>query len=208
MVMRSITKSREPWSLRNFRNAGHSNWDEIHLLENQHVYNDCIQQCMTDQSGLCGYTEIVLDASRHIDHYVRKGMDSRMTFQWTDMVAAIKDDRFGADYKDQHVQVSDYDRVNRKYLYLYNPVTEPLSGTFVYSSDGSILPANSADLKAKKTIEIFNLNEKSLKERRKQLMESARRLKEGGLSAPDICDCLRTEGFQTCLEYELSQLFQ
>jgi len=160
--MRSIHKSAEPQSLQVFRKAGHSDWSEIY---DQCAYRDCLSQCVYDQGELDGYTEMVLDNTRHIDHYVCRRFDPKMTFRWTNMVAAVRDSRFGANYKDTSIKTVHYDKTNGRYLNLYNPVTDDMKDVFSYYSDGSICPSDKQDIKAGCTIEFFNLNEKSLKER-------------------------------------------
>lgn len=202
--MRSIHKSAEPQSLQVFRKAGHSDWSEIY---NQCAYQDCLSQCVYDQGELDGYTEMVLDNTRHIDHYVCRRFDPKMTFRWTNMVAAVRDSRFGANYKDTSIKTVHYDKTNGRYLNLYNPVTDDMKGVFSYYSDGSICPSDKQDIKAGCTIEFFNLNEKSLKERRRSIMEAARGMHRGGLSSEYVFEMLKTGGFISCLEYEIEQLY-
>lgn len=204
--MRTIVKSGEPQSLQRFNRIMHNSWDEIHLLNNQHVYDDCLNQCEIDQNYLCCYTEIpVIEGIKHIDHYIKRDLDPSLTFAWENMVCAIKDHRFGADWKDNHISLAGiYDKNGKCYSNLLNPLQHNLKGRFRYSTDGEIEPSDISDSIAENTIKVFNLNEKSLKTRRKEVMQFVRCLQDGGMDKSDIFDCLSEGGFLSVIEYELS----
>lgn len=204
--MRRIAKSSEPQSLSDFNVGHHNHWSQIHEVASQHVYDDCISQCLSDQHGLCGYSEMRLDEdNRHIDHYVKRNIDPKLTFEWTNMIAAAKDTRFGADWKDKHISLAGaYDKVTKRYPKLLNPVNDDLKGRFRFSTDGNIEPTTEADEKAVNTIKVFNLNEPSLKNRRKESMQKARAMLQGGMQKGDILSTLSSDGFVTAIEYELS----
>ncbi len=204
--MRKIAKSLEPQSLSGFNAGHHTHWSQIHEVSNQHVYDDCINQCLSDQHGLCGYSEMHLDEdNQHIDHYVKRNIDPKLTFEWTNMVAAAKDSRFGADWKDEHIaQAGAYDKVTKRYALLLNPVCDDLTGRFRFSADGEIEPTTETDEMAANTIKVFNLNEPSLKNRRKESMQMARAMLQGGMQKEDILSTLSSDGFVSAIEYELS----
>lgn len=205
--MRRIDKSEEPQSLRSFNKAKHKKWEEIHNEANRHVYNDCLQQCIEDQAHLCGYTEMPLSKdNRHIDHYIKRDFAPDLTFCWNNMIAAVKGSRFGADYKDKHVKRNDYDKSECCYTDILNPVKDEFAGRFRFSADGTIEPSDNKDIKAEKTIELFNLNEKSLKERRKVQMENVRTYIENDYTKEATLAALTEDGFVSAIEYELSQV--
>lgn len=205
--MRRIDKSEEPQSLRSFDKAKHKKWEEIHNEANRHVYNDCLQQCIEDQACLCGYTEVPLSKdNRHIDHYIKRDFAPDLTFCWNNMIAAVKGSRFGADYKDRHVKRNDYDKSECCYTDILNPVKDEFAGRFRFSADGTIEPSDNKDIKAEKTIELFNLNEKSLKERRKVQMENVRTYIENDYTKEATLAALTEDGFVSAIEYELSQI--
>lgn len=205
--MRRIDKSEEPQSLRSFNKAKHEKWGEFSDKANRHVYNDCLQQCIEDQAHLCGYTEVPLSKdNRHIDHYIKRDFAPDLTFCWNNMIAAVKDSRFGADYKDEHVKRNDYDKSECCYTDILNPVKDEFAGRFRFSADGTIEPSDSQDIKAEKTIELFNLNEKSLKERRKVQMENVRTYIENDYTKEATLAALTEDGFVSAIEYELSQV--
>lgn len=205
--MRRIDKSEEPQSLRSFNKAKHEKWGEFSDKANRHVYNDCLQQCIEDQAHLCGYTEVPLSKdNRHIDHYIRRDFAPDLTFCWNNMIAAVKDSHFGADYKDKHVKRNDYNKSECCYTDILNPVKDEFAGRFRFSADGTIEPSDSQDIKAEKTIELFNLNEKSLKERRKVQMENVRTYIENDYTKEATLAALAKDGFVSAIEYELSQI--
>lgn len=205
--MRRIDKSEEPQSLCSFNKAKHKKWEEIHNEANRHVYNDCLQQCIEDQACLCGYTEVPLSKdNRHIDHYIKRDFAPDLTFCWNNMIAAVKDDDFGADYKDKHVKRNDYNKSECCYTDILNPVKDEFAGRFRFSADGTMEPSDNKDIKAEKTIELFNLNEKSLKERRKVQMENVRTYIENDYTKEATLAALTEDGFVSAIEYELSQV--
>lgn len=204
--MRNIVKSSEPQSLSDFNAGHHTNWRQIHEEASQHVYDDCIAQCLSDQHGLCGYSEMRLDeGNRHIDHYVKRNIDPTLTFEWTNMIAAAKDSKFGADWKDDHIaQAGAYDKDTKRYAKLLNPVSDDLTGRFRFSTDGEIEPATETDEMAVNTISVFNLNAPFLKNRRKESMQMVRAMLQGGMQKEDILSALSPGGFVSAIEYELS----
>ena len=114
--MKKINKSEEPSSLTKFKRKNSSNkWEDIHTEQSQSIYEDCLLQCMDDQNYLCGYTEIKLDDNYHIDHFIKRDIDPRQTFDWQNMIAAVHDSKFGADFKDKTVNNNDYNKRLKKY---------------------------------------------------------------------------------------------
>lgn len=203
--MRHIAKSQEPPQLKEFKRTNPKKWDEIHQTANKVVYEACLLQCMLDQDELCGYTEMRLDGAvhTHIDHYIKRDLAPQLTFEWGNMVAAVKDSRFGADYKDNHIGIAVYDSINNTYQNVYNPITDNLVGVFAFSTDGGIEPADPADVKAIGTIILFNLDDGELRARRKECMAAVRSMRQGGLSDVEILDILSPGGFVSALAYEI-----
>lgn len=202
-----INKSSEPQELTFFKRDIHRSWNEIHQETSKHVYDACLQQCLMDQNSLCGYTEMRLNESVqiHIDHYIKRNLAPQLTFEWNNMVAAVKDSRFGADFKDSHIELADYNQSSHTYVNVYNPVIDNMLEVFTFSSDGGIEPADKTDMKAASTIALFNLDDKELKLRRRECMEAVRSLRLGGLSDQEIFTYLSPSGFISALKYELNQ---
>lgn len=205
--MRHISKSHAPKSLEDFNQKKHRIWEEIHEEQNKHVYNDCLKQCELDQDELCGYTEIPLNSGKkHIDHYVKRDIDPNLAFSWTNMLAAIKDYRFGADWKDDHVMKGEYDSSKKKYKNILNPVVDDFSHRFKFNTDGFMEPSDCKDIIAKNTITMFNLNDDTLKKRRSNSMTLARNMIDGGMNKKEVLCFLASDGFISAIEYELSQI--
>ena len=206
-TMHSIKKYSEPQELKKFNNEPHSNWCEIHIEKNKHVYEACVSQLKQDQMNLCGYTELCLDPrTYHIDHYIKRSIEPKLTFEWTNMILAVKDSRFGADYKDKMVTRINYDKGTEQYSNIYNPLLDDLTGKFHFNTDGYMYPADSNDSKAQNTIDVFCLNERSLKASRRDCMTYVRKMRLGGMSDNEIRETLRSDGLITAVEYELSQM--
>ena len=144
-------------------------WDDFHCSYPQ-VYAKCVQQAISEQNGECAYTEIPLpDKSQHLDHYKKKAIFPELTFDWNNLFAAVKNVRFGADFKDKYINGKNCKTVYSKLLC---PTLDNIEEYFTYSLDGSILPsANCPDkAKAEFTIKVFNLNDDALVSRRHALI--------------------------------------
>ncbi len=124
----------------------------------------------SEQNNQCAYTEIAIKPdsnSSHIDHYLKQSLYSNMIFNWDNLFVACNSELYGAKYKDTKVR-----RGNESiYDLLLNPSIDNPRDYFYYSITGMISPKsndeNSVEYKkAKTTIDIFNLNEKSLREKR------------------------------------------
>ena len=147
--MKKINKSGEPSSLTKFKRKNSSNkWEDIHTEQNRSIYEDCLFKCMDDQNYLCGYTEIKLDDNYHIDHFIKRDIDPRQTFDWQNMIASVHDSKFGADFKDKAVNNNDYNKRLKKYNCILNPVTENMENRFIFSTNGVIEPADRNDREA------------------------------------------------------------
>lgn len=205
--MRHICKSTVPKSLDDFKERKHTMWKDIHKECDKHVYDDCLTQCELDQGELCGYTEIPLSSGKkHIDHYVKRDIDPNLTFSWTNMIAAVKDYRFGADWKDDHIKKSDYDSSKKRYKNILDPVVDDFTCRFKFYTDGFMEPSDCNDILAENTITMFNLNNETLKNRRANSMTLARSMFEGGMGKDEILYYMASDGFISAIEYELSQV--
>lgn len=203
--MKKINKSEEPSSLTKFKRKNSSNkWEDIHTEQNKSIYEDCLLQCMEDQNFLCGYTEIKLDDNYHIDHFIKRNIAPNKTFDWQNMIAAVHDSKFGADFKDKAVKDIDYNRQSGKYNHILNPIADNMEERFIFSTNGVIEPANRNDADATETIRIFNLQEDSLNNRRKQAMENTRKLLEQ-MDKETVIGYLQGEEFSSAIAYEISR---
>ena len=157
-----------------------------------------------EQRRLSGYTELflpVLDRT-HIDHFKKRELFEDLVFNWNNLLVDSKDDSFGARYKDSHIHgTQDNER-------LINPIEEDAVRFFQYDPTGKIVPANGLtheeQQRAQYTIDMFNLNEGSLKERRKAILNSDPCAYKG-LSDEEVLQCLHTLGFPSVVEQLLKE---
>jgi uncharacterized protein (TIGR02646 family) len=117
---------------------------------------------MEEQNFQCAYTEIRLEPEQsHIDHFKKKSLYPNLTFHWNNLLTSSNYDFYGARFKDKHIKKAHYQNI-------MNPVIENPQQYFTYSFTGEIL-IDPKDEKAKLTVEIFNLNDRSLVEQRKAI---------------------------------------
>ena len=146
-----------------------SKWEE---LNGELRYNMRLHILLYEQDCLCGYSEIPLDAentSSHIDHFVKRDYDHSKIFDWDNLVVSTIDEDYGGKYKDNTYKIK-----QNEYAQVFNPTKDDMSQYIEYLRDGRIAPRDgiqdAINDKILKTIEVFNLNCRSLKNRRKQLL--------------------------------------
>lgn len=150
-----------------------------------------------EQGGLSLYTEepCLLNRS-HIDHFRRRSEYPQMAFDWSNLVVDGMSDYYGARYKDC------YSRGGLDYKCLIDPVYDSPERFFSYYGDGSIEPAvmlNNWDLlRAEYTIEVFNLNHPSLKERRKRIFDTFAEIDKD--EAIEMASCFVEYGFSSVVK--------
>lgn len=179
-----------------------TNWDDLppdvsskvrfHIMTNE-------------QNNLCGYTELPITMEKsHIDHFrKRNGMGfESLTFDWNNFIIASIDDGFGAKYKDSRKSKLTKD----DYALIFNPIECGMDDFVEYDTDGKMYPLDENDCRVKRTIDVFNLNDPSLKNRRKSLIKNVVDCFEGGLGDEDIRNCLKNKGFPSVIEWELNYL--
>lgn len=146
-----------------------SKWEDIN---GKLRYNMRLHILLYEQDCLCGYSEIPLDAeniSSHIDHFVKCDYDHSKIFDWDNLVVSAIDEDYGGKYKDNTYKIK-----QNEYAQIFNPTKDDMGQYIEYLRDGRIAPRDgiqdAINDKILKTIEVFNLNCRSLKNRRKQLL--------------------------------------
>lgn len=146
-----------------------SKWEE---LNGELRYNMRLHILLYEQDCLCGYSEIPLDAentSSHIDHFVKRDYDHSKIFDWNNLVVSAIDEDYGGKFKDNTYKIK-----QNEYAQIFNPTKDDMGQYIEYLRDGRIAPRDgiqdAINDKILKTIEVFNLNCRSLKNRRKQLL--------------------------------------
>lgn len=120
------------------------------------------EHILTEQRDLCAYTEVYLSGgdSCHIDHYHTRNLFPEETFSYDNMLVSCNSEIFGAKYKDKQIkEKADYED-------LINPLEEDPTNYLEFTFTGDVVAVDTST-KGEKTISVFNLNEKSLVERRK-----------------------------------------
>jgi uncharacterized protein (TIGR02646 family) len=124
-----------------------------------------------EQNYQCAYTEVNISSdklSSHIDHYRKRDIFSNFIFKWNNLLVASNSELYGAKYKDKIINIGN----QSIYELLLNPSIDNPKDYFYYALTGEIAPKSSdkASVEYKKaeiTIDVFNLNHKSLVNRRK-----------------------------------------
>ena len=151
-----------------------------------------------EQQNLSGYTEAPLRIDdSHIDHFYKRSLFQEKVHSWDNLVVDTIDETYGAKYKDRHVKITDDN------LKLINPVAEDPRQFFRYKVDGRIVPAETLSEiereRADYTIDAFNLNERSLVERRRALL-SVDINAYGEVTLEQLQEWLKDYGFPSVLE--------
>ena len=149
-----------------------------------------LQMLIDEQKQQCGYTEIYINDERdsHIDHYIKQEYSNVLRFDWDNYIVATKDYDFGANYKDNIYKIK-----KSEYKDIFNPIIDNVEEYFYYDELGMI---REDDGKVQKTIEVFNLNDEYLQERRKKIITLIRGYKNK-LSNNDIKLALESSGFKS-----------
>lgn len=162
-----------------------------------------------EQGNQCAYTELPIEYEKnnsHIEHLRRKdtAFFPELTFEWSNLFVSCNSSDFGGKYKDETYLKGKTKTDNELII---NPAIENPIDFFELKSWGEIsvrteLQENTKR-KAEETIKAFNLNHNSLKERRKEMMQSIKDYINGGLNSEMIIECLLGSGFKSVIEYEL-----
>lgn len=156
-----------------------------------------------EQDCLCGYSEMILEddsTSSHIDHYYKRNLFPKKTFDWNNLIVSTIDEDFGGKYKDNTYIIK-----TEEYLQIFNPVVDDMSQFIEYSGNGEIVPLNSLSEevinKVKKTIEVFNLNCTSLNNKRRDLIFQLDSCK--GIPSDMIRSMFANQGFISVINWFL-----
>lgn len=163
------------------------------------------QILLEEQQILCGYTELFINNEKntHIDHYIKRSFDNTKTFDWNNLIVSCNDDDFGARYKDMKSKIT-----LAEYSDIFNPVIDNVQDYFEYLTNGEVISKSkginqSLIDKANRTIEVFNLNENTLKSHRRDLIRMIESYKNTELSILDIKEALANTGFKSLKEQYL-----
>lgn len=139
-----------------------------------------------EQSSQCAYTEKnIAPQDAHIDHFIKQSFLKRnlfsvSEFNWNNLFTSCNDENVGAKYKDKNIQKEDYKEI-------INLVKDNCAECFEYKDNGRIEPKN-GNIRVRKTIDIFNLNDRSLIEQRKEVAQAVKSM-DDQLSLDEVINC-------------------
>ncbi|MCP5063982.1 MAG: TIGR02646 family protein [Ignavibacteriae bacterium] len=172
--MRKIDKGQPLESFTQFiENDKPINWEDFQKRGKTIFEKTRLQILSKEQNYQCGYTELYISEPLkcHIDHYKKKSIYPQLEFEWNNFIVATKDSLFGANYKDSSYKIKKED-----YNLILDPTIDNAQEYFLYNSWGEITSnKNLGELekeKVNKTIEVFNLNHRSLIEYRKKIIQN------------------------------------
>lgn len=198
--MRKLDKGEPIPSFTEFVRLHHpTNWEEAKDVSR--AWRDYIWE--SEQHRLSGYTEEPLrQDSSHIDHFRKQSLFNTLVFDWGNYIVDGKNDTYGARHKDRVVR----NRGDNEKL--INPTIEDACRLFKYELNGRITLAEGLNdndrARAEYTIEAFNLNEDSLAERRKVIINTIMEPYKD-LTDEVILDALAAEGFTSVVEQLLRE---
>ncbi|HZK94829.1 MAG TPA: retron system putative HNH endonuclease [Prolixibacteraceae bacterium] len=165
---------------------------------------------VNEQYNQCAYTELPLEYEKHnshIEHLKRKdgAFFPEYIFEWSNLFVSCNSSDFGGKYKDE-VYLKGKTKLDNAHI--INPALENPCDYFELTNWGELLIKENLGIlekqKADKTIQAFNLNHNSLKNRRKEVINSVNDYQNGGLGDEMISEFLNEVGFKSVIEYELS----
>lgn len=143
-------------------------WDDIRPIRQQ-----LRKYILEEQNHFCAYTELRLATvdDCHIDHYHTRNLFPDQTFKYDNLLASCNSEQYGAKYKDKCIKVKE------DYKDLINPVEDAPSDFIEFAFTGRVEAVDGC-VKGEQTVTSFNLNEKSLVERRKIAVDNLLQMKD------------------------------
>jgi len=142
--------------------------------ENDNIKNirkNLALKILEEQNNLCAYCEKLLKnypSDCHIDHFKKRDFFPKQTLTYDNLLTSCNNENRCAKYKDKNILKEDYEKI-------INPVIENPEDFLEYTFYGELeAKSNLNDYdkeKAKFTIKILNLNERSLVEERKNVIK-------------------------------------
>lgn len=190
--MRKLTKGEPHEAIKDFE--GQQEW--ALSIDFHRIWRELI--LTIEQAGLSGYTEVPLRIDdSHIDHFYKRSLFVHKVHSWDNLVVDTIDETYGAKYKDKNI------RIATDNIKVINPVREDPNRFFRYKVDGRIVSRDTLSEeerdRANYTIDVFNLNEPSLVDRRKELL-SIDLNAYGNVSLAQLKVWLKDLGFPSVLE--------
>lgn len=201
--MHKINKGVPSEDFTQFNRVKHTQWEEAKA--HTHIWREHILD--NEQNGLSGYTEVPIKVDNsHIDHFLKRNLFQDYIFCWENYIADSNDEDYGAKYKDNKAEI----KTQQENLKLVNPVEEDAERFFYYEANGKMIPAYELSVhdkeRAQFTIDSFNLNHKSLMERRKLILSIELEAYDD-FSRDDMIKALGSNGFPSVALQTINEWF-
>ncbi|MFL0105003.1 retron system putative HNH endonuclease [Tenacibaculum maritimum] len=192
--MRYINNRMEPDSFANWkRRNGNGEWYEFSRSD---TYHELREYLIATQEQMCCYCEIALKKSidAHIEHLKNRDHHPNQRFDFNNLYASC-----------QHTDSCGHKKGNQYFNGMVLPNTNDPS-RFTYTDNGKIIPVIDGDGEALKTIEILGLNNKRLKNARKDIIRIIDDINDAALVDKYLKNCVEwVNGFFTVVEYVKSK---
>lgn len=159
-----------------------------------------------EQSCLSAYTEKPLGSKIHIDHFRKRNLYPNLTFDYANFLVDDQNDNYGACYKDKSssATTATFDGKER----IFNPASENMTDYVEFLLNGTMIPKQNLAVdiikRVKETIRVFNLNHKSLKDTRKDIINLVMTYRKAGITPEDIKKYIEDSGFPTTINWALN----
>lgn len=192
--MRQITNRTEPTSFTDWKrknpNEGWSNFS------GSDVYNELKEYLRRTQDRMCCYCEIAIkqNGDSHIEHLKSRHNFPNERFEFDNLYACC-----------QHNDSCGHSKGNQNFngMVLPNSNCQP---RFTYTDNGKIIPTMEGDTDAEETIKVLNLNNKRLKNSRKDIIRTLEDINDIALINQYLANCVDwVNGFFTVIEYAKSK---
>lgn len=154
--MKKLVRGDAPLCLAQFRH-GQNNWS---VISSNGLTNDIWEKLKIMQHGFCAYCECRLhedNSKRHIEHFIQRDRDPRMTFEWDNLFGSCNNSDRCGNYKDSNPVAKAID-LNK----VCKPDDMDSSKLILFLNSGKVRPRNNLTTQetelADNTIAVFNLN--------------------------------------------------
>lgn len=148
--MHKLQRGAAPACLDRYQH-GRDNWGDLSGKDKAEIW----QKLEAMQGKRCAYCEIaIIEGHRHIEHFIQKGRDPRVTFQWSNIFGSCNRNESCGRHKDS---CGTYNAAD-----LLKTDVDDSDDFLVFVSDGTIVPRVGLDAaqrrRAKETLRVFNLD--------------------------------------------------
>lgn len=161
---------------------------------------------VSEQCRLSAYTEKPLGSKIHIDHFRKRNLYPHLTFDYSNMLVDDRNDNYGACFKDKNASVTKatFDGKER----IFNPSIENMTDYIGFMLNGTMIPKinlpDDITKRVNETIRVLNLNHKSLKDTRKDIINTVITYREAGMQPNDIKQYMDDSGFPSTIDWALN----